>query len=434
MKITVHRATNLIGGGVTEYDSNGWKLFVDSGELQPGVLMSDQMLEIDGLTCGDRRKSALLITHCHGDHIGKITELPPELTIFMGNPAKDVKHFTFGEFDVTPIIVEHSAFDAYGFCIEAKELRVFHSGVIRKHGFLSGKLPAVIESYVDKVDYVVCEATNVSSPDNAFKSEHKLPLTGRQSYLKSLDELFSALDPKAIIPVHTDNPRAFADLFCDKWPVILLNDKESFSAIKDPWFDIIEAKIFAYKQPEKSDKVIDNPEGLEYWALDERSLGEFQCWKDAEFALHHLVYAPNRLLAYSIETNDDMAPSLYVVYTPDFIEYSEYSEGGHEPGGNNYQEKCAFSPGDRVLAIIGNELLMPCTLIGPTSEEFFKEKYRKCGAAEDKIDEFVSQLWDWEWDTVVVKPLVKIDIGSGEMPSEITAQRIYLFPYKESAL
>ena len=123
-----------------------------------------------------------------------------------------------------------------------------------------------------------------------------------------------------------------------------------------------------------------------------------------------------------------------VVYTPDFIEYSEYLEGGHEPGSKNYQEKYAFSPGDRVLAIIGNELLMPCTLIGPTSEEFFKEKYRKCGAAEDKIDEFVSQLWDWEWDTVVVKPLVKIDIGSGEMPSEITAQRIYVFPYKELEL
>lgn len=64
------------------------------------------------------------------------------------------------------------------------------------------------------------------------------------------------------------------------------------------------------------------------------------------------MYAPNRVLAYSIETDDDMAPDLYVVYTPDFAEYSEYSEGEHEPGGNNYQEKCAFSPGDKVLAII----------------------------------------------------------------------------------
>ncbi len=166
MKITVHRGSNQIGGCVTEYESNGWKLFVDYGEQLPGAPMSDKKLEIDGLTCGDLQKSALLITHYHGDHIGKITELPPELPIYMGKMAKEIaselanhlstvsvehrkmaerlnnvntfvprKHFTFGEFDITPIVVDHSAFDAYAFCIEAKGLKVFHSGDFRKHGF-----------------------------------------------------------------------------------------------------------------------------------------------------------------------------------------------------------------------------------------------------------------------------------------------------------
>ena len=252
--------------------------------------------------------------------------------------------------------------------------------------------------------------------------------------MKSLDELITELDPKAIIPIHTDNPRAFADLFCDKWPVILLDDGEYFAAIRDPWFDIIEAKIFAYKQPEDSNKVTDNPDGLKYWTLDERSLGEFQCWEDAEFALRHVVYAPNRLLAYSIETDDDMAPSLYVVYTPDFTVYSEYSEGEHEPGGNNYQEKSTFSPGDKVLAIIGNEVLMPSTFIGPTSEEFFKECHRKNGVAEDNIDKFISDLWDWDWDSVIVRPLVKVKTEFREISCDTTAQRIYVFPYKELEL
>ena len=166
MRITVHRGSNQIGGCVTEYESNGWKLFVDYGEQLPGAPMSDKNLEIDGLTCGDLQKSALLITHYHGDHIGKITELPPELPIYMGKMAKEIaselanhlstvsvehrkmaerlnnvntfvprKHFTFGEFDITPIVVDHSAFDAYAFCIEAKGLKVFHSGDFRKHGF-----------------------------------------------------------------------------------------------------------------------------------------------------------------------------------------------------------------------------------------------------------------------------------------------------------
>lgn len=61
MRITVHRGSNQIGGCVTEYESNGWKLFVDYGEQLPGAPMSDKKLEIDGLTCGDLQKSALLI-------------------------------------------------------------------------------------------------------------------------------------------------------------------------------------------------------------------------------------------------------------------------------------------------------------------------------------------------------------------------------------
>ena len=459
MKITVYRGSNQIGGCVTEYESNGWKLFVDYGEQLPGAPMSDKKLEIDGLTCGDIRKSALLISYHHGDYFSKIYELPEGLPIYVGKktdetasePANHLseireKHskmaaclntvntfihgdrISFGEFEITPLVIEHSAFDAYAFCIEAKELKVFHSGDFRKHGFRSEKLSTVIERYVDRADYVVYASALAKSVGNEYKHMN----IGSHCDMEFLNKLFSLLKPKAIIPLHADNPRAVADLFCDKWPVILLNDGESFSTIRDPWFDTTEAIIYAYKRPLESDKVIDNTEELKYWAIDKRSLGEFQCWKDAEFALHHAVYAPNRLLAYSIETENDMAPSLYVVYNPDFTEHSEYSEGEHEPGGNNYQEKCVFSPGDKVLAIIENDVLMPCTFVGPVSEEFFKEKFRRRGAAnEEVVEELVSDLWDWEWDSVVVKPLVKIDFGLGEMPSETTAQRIYVFSYKD---
>lgn len=48
MKITVHRGSNQIGGCVTEYESNGWKLFVDYGEQLPGAPMSDKKLENRG--------------------------------------------------------------------------------------------------------------------------------------------------------------------------------------------------------------------------------------------------------------------------------------------------------------------------------------------------------------------------------------------------
>lgn len=419
MNITIHRGTNQIGGCVTEYEFHGWRLFVDFGEQLPGAPVSAQPLEVDGLTCGDISKSTLLITHYHGDHIGKIAELPSELPIYMGKIARDIaselsehlssvnetqakiakrltevrtfkpgKQFIVGDFKIMPIGIDHSAFDAYAFRIEdAKGLRVFHTGDCRTHGFRNKTLSEVIAKYIGHVDYVVCEATNVNRPDvtqlperklqqqfenefrankfnivylsstnidrlfglyhaalranrpfyvdayqkrimdivegrdpiwgksklyqyqwgrkpivlhrrgNGFRINDKfkddlekrgyvliartnarfdklieqMPTTNGKKYLsmwngyvnpsmsaynpalakslgsdfvplhtsghcdmKSLEELIALLAPKTIIPIHTDNPQAFATLFHDKWPVRLLIDGETFSLSNNP--------------------------------------------------------------------------------------------------------------------------------------------------------------------------------------------------------
>lgn len=84
MEIIVHRGTHQIGGCVTEYEYDGWHLFVDYGEELPGGLKTGD-LQVEGLTHGDLSKSALLITHYHGDHIGSIPKLPKELPIYMGD-------------------------------------------------------------------------------------------------------------------------------------------------------------------------------------------------------------------------------------------------------------------------------------------------------------------------------------------------------------
>ena len=100
MKITIHRGTDQIGGCVTEYESNGWRLFVDFGEQLPGCKHTGA-LEIEGLSKGDISKSALLITHYHGDHIGCIKELPKELPIYMGklrlSPELTTRLLSMGE-------------------------------------------------------------------------------------------------------------------------------------------------------------------------------------------------------------------------------------------------------------------------------------------------------------------------------------------------
>lgn len=232
MMIKIHRGTHQIGGCVTEYEYNGWRLFVDYGEELPGGPKSGD-LQIKGLTHGDISKSALLITHYHGDHIGSITKLPEQLSIYIGKVGREIqlvlsdhlksvdgihqemierlqyantfeagKGFSFGPFSIMPITVDHSAFDAYAFKIEADGVSAFHTGDFRTHGFRSGKLPEVIRKFVGEVDYVVCEGTNVARPNATNQTERELQQQfedqfkankGNVVYLSStnIDRLFS---------------------------------------------------------------------------------------------------------------------------------------------------------------------------------------------------------------------------------------------------
>ena len=198
MTITIHRGTHQIGACVTEYSYDDWHLFVDYGEELPGTPKTGP-LKIEHLTKGDLSKSALLITHYHGDHIGYITELPDEIPIYMGEVGREIqsnfsKHlsyvdklkdkmnkmlerletvntfkagvdFIIGPFCIMPITMDHSAFDAYAFKISTDKASAFHTGDFRTHGFRSKKFPKLIKSYIGKADYVVCEATNVTKEE-----------------------------------------------------------------------------------------------------------------------------------------------------------------------------------------------------------------------------------------------------------------------------
>ena len=52
--------------------------------------------------------------------------------------------------------------------------------------------------------------------------------------MESLESLIEMLNPKTIIPIHTDSPQAFAERFSDKWQILILQDGETFRPIKTP--------------------------------------------------------------------------------------------------------------------------------------------------------------------------------------------------------
>lgn len=211
MNITIHRGTDQIGGCVTEYELDGWRLFVDYGEQLPGAPKTDKPLEIEGLTKGDLSKSALLITHYHGDHIGKLSEVAAVIPVYMGYTGNEIyrklqrrlsfikgeagekarknyerscairtfmedEEFQFGPFTVRPIKMDHSAYDSYGFVISVtddSEDAVLHTGDFRAHGMYGEEFWDTVSSIPD-VKAIVCEATNIERSQKETEPEWKI--------------------------------------------------------------------------------------------------------------------------------------------------------------------------------------------------------------------------------------------------------------------
>ncbi|MCM1141845.1 MAG: MBL fold metallo-hydrolase [Muribaculum sp.] len=588
MKITIHRGSNQIGGCVTEYEEQGWRLFVDYGEQLPGTPHYGETLQVEGLTHGDISKSALLITHYHGDHIGLIGDLPSELPIYIGETARDIQmalsehlryvddvnekiiermksaltfkpgvEFKFGSFRIMPIVMDHSAFDAYAFRIEADDLKVFHTGDFRTHGFRSSKLPKVIEKYVGKVDYVVCEATNVNRPYVTNKPEHELQeefetafkenkynvvylsstnidrlfalyhaalrakrpfyvdayqnqmmdiVTNRDKlwgksrlyqydkykliplqregaefrvndkFVKSAEEkgyvlvaranqrfdnlierlpgeikvrylsmwkgyvdpdcpaynpnlakslgtdfkhihtsghcdmgslwtLLSMLKPRAIIPIHTDNPKAFADLFSNDWPVVLLADGESINVISYKYVDPVYGCIYAVRTPDEDIREISNPSNLPWYSLDERSVGTFRHEKDASSLLKKTIYSPDRLLGYEVVEEEDMEVWLSWHYDRHFKPLHNFVFYGEPNYGK--PQSVEFKAGEKMLALIPQyNVVLPCEII------------------EDKE---VKNLTD----KIHIRCLVRVAGELGKMTARRSVQAIQLYPYQD---
>lgn len=179
MKIKVHRGSRQIGGSITEIYTKKTHIFIDFGsELNTDLEDSTDEKMIDMIR--HAKCDAVLFTHYHGDHIGLIEDIPRMdvdgriIKLAMGKVARQVltnihktlenypdetgKHRNYleilgdneravdlenevpvyfgvdNDIKVTPVLVDHSAYDAYMFIIEADDKTVVHTGDYRTHG------------------------------------------------------------------------------------------------------------------------------------------------------------------------------------------------------------------------------------------------------------------------------------------------------------
>lgn len=215
MTVTVYRGTHQIGGCVTELATKTTRILIDFGSPLPGSL-SQEEIRLPGVTEPGKPCHGVFFTHYHGDHMGQIGRILSSVPLWMGETSRDValalsrylervpgtdsararaaleRAGTFqagtavpvGDIRITPLLVDHSAFDAYMFLVEAEGKRILHTGDFREHGPRGKVLLPVLRRHVGQVDWLICEGTNLSRPQRSARTEFDLGKAAREQMEK----------------------------------------------------------------------------------------------------------------------------------------------------------------------------------------------------------------------------------------------------------
>ncbi len=232
---------NQIGGCVTVisamHEGQIHRIMIDYGSSLPG---SDNKRDFE-YPWDDEPVDAVFFTHYHGDHVGRLMEIPPNVPLYMGSVAREaminiqdslgssdrvpdrelhqreaevlrddnrVRTFnwngTFYDhvddipgFVIEPYSVDHSAYDAYMFLVEAEDpdrksgrYITVHTGDFRGHGRRGHKMIRLINSYIRhfrkrSVDALVIEGTMMSRSKEKVLTEPQMQMKAARLLYKN---------------------------------------------------------------------------------------------------------------------------------------------------------------------------------------------------------------------------------------------------------
>jgi ribonuclease J len=181
--LTVHRATDQIGGNCIEVAAKGGRLILDVG--RPLDAPADATGLIPDSLDVKAPNTSILISHPHQDHYGLLEETPPSWPVYSGAATQRLirltanifgksldrafshwtsgKPLSIGPFTVTPWLTDHSAFDAHMLQIDGLGRRILYSGDFRLHGRKSALVQRLMASPPADVDVLLMEGTNLGT-------------------------------------------------------------------------------------------------------------------------------------------------------------------------------------------------------------------------------------------------------------------------------
>jgi len=228
MKITIHRGTHEIGGSCVEVRSANSRIIIDigmplvnkggerfdfkdyEGLSGPELVEKKVLPDVPGLYRWDtenKTPDGILISHAHIDHYGFYNYLNEDIRFYLGEASQRIigltavftsvkgtitnyfnfrsgKPLTCGDFTITPFLMDHSAFDAYAFLIEADRKSIIYSGDFREHGRKSKAFYYFLAKAPSGIDALLLEGTMLGREVEKTKTEKEIEgeiteITGR---------------------------------------------------------------------------------------------------------------------------------------------------------------------------------------------------------------------------------------------------------------
>jgi len=216
MQLIIHRGTQEIGGSCVELSTANSRILIDFGmplvnknreRFDPDILKGKSVEELKNLSIlpeieglyKDENKliNAILISHSHLDHYGLLSYVHPDIPIYLSEGAKELvditnlfvyravkslnsklinnkESFAIGDFKTISYLVDHSAFDALAFLIEADDKRVFYSGDFRGHGRKSILFKQMIKNPPKNIDYLLMEGSMLGRHEHPYNNEEEI--------------------------------------------------------------------------------------------------------------------------------------------------------------------------------------------------------------------------------------------------------------------
>ncbi len=202
MVICIHRGAHEVGGNCVELTHEETTILLDVGlpldfdmDEDPESCMPQPLFS--QLQEGEKSIDAVILSHAHLDHYGLADLLPDGVPVYCGKASAALmditslvtgrktnlfkphhyaqqRPFEVGSFTITPYLMDHSAFDAYGFLVQAGEKSLFYTGDFRGHGRKSKLLDKLIQ-HPPKVNALLMEGTLIGErTDELTVSEEDL--------------------------------------------------------------------------------------------------------------------------------------------------------------------------------------------------------------------------------------------------------------------